>query len=326
MLLKMTMSGDGAGHGGQTGRRAGADRRTGAAPVGATDAAPAARPAGWQAADGSTSRESASGSAASAHVGGAPLRPGAVAGSTVTGDGESAQTAAVTADDERLARARAGDDSAFAEMLRRHQAMVFSLALRIVGNRALAEELAQEVFLQLHRSLPTLESGAHVAHWLRRVVSNRAIDLARQMARRPQASLSDLPEFSAGVGLAPGHGGSTDRRRGGSAAASLNLSAGGGAHAGSGTGGGSGSSSGSGGGDPADPFITRRLRDLVASLPAAPRAVVTLRFQEDLDLSEIAATLNMPLNTVKSHLRRSLALLRGRAQALLEPMNHVSRT
>lgn len=301
MLLKMTMSGDGASHGGQPGRGTDADHRPGAAAVGATDAAPAVRPAGWRAADGSASRESA------------------------PGDGESAQTAAVTADDERLARARAGDDSAFAEMLRRHQAMVFSLALRIVGNRALAEELAQEVFLQLHRSLPTLESGAHVAHWLRRVVSNRAIDLARQMARRPQASLSDLPEFSAGVGLAPGHGGSTDRRRGGSAAASLNLSAGGGAHAGSGTGGGSGSSNGSGG-DPADPFITRRLRDLVASLPAAPRAVVTLRFQEDLDLSEIAATLNMPLNTVKSHLRRSLALLRGRAQALLEPMNHVSRT
>ncbi len=126
-----------------------------------------------------------------------------------------------------MARAPAGDESAFADILRRHQAMVFSLALRIVGNRALAEELAQEVFLQLHRSLPALESGAHVAPGCGASSARRAIDLARQMARqRPQASLSDLPEFSAGVGLGPGQGAATDHRRGGSAAASLNLRAG----------------------------------------------------------------------------------------------------
>ena len=91
-------------------------------------------------------------------------------------------------------RARAGDGAAFADLVRRHQAMVFSMALRIVGNRALAEELAQDVFLQLHRSLATLESGAHVVHWLRRVVSHRAIDSARQRARRPQASLDHVAE------------------------------------------------------------------------------------------------------------------------------------
>jgi len=71
----------------------------------------------------------------------------------------------VPIDDDRLSRARAGDGAAFADLVRRHQAMVFSVALRIVGNRALAEELAQDVFLQLHRSLATLESGAHVVHW-----------------------------------------------------------------------------------------------------------------------------------------------------------------
>jgi RNA polymerase sigma-70 factor (ECF subfamily) len=284
MLLKMTMSGDGAGHRGQPGQ---AGRELDSGPT----AAPAAAPA------------------VTAVVPVAAVVP----------------DAAVAADDERLRRARAGDESAFADILRRHQAMVFSLALRIVGNRALAEELAQEVFLQLHRSLPTLESGAHVAHWLRRVVSHRAIDLARQMARRPQASLSDLPELSSGLGLGAGQSASADRRRGGSGAASLGLSANAGAGAGSSAGTHDSRISGQSG-EPADPFITRRLRDLVASLPAAPRAVVTLRFQDDLDLSEIAAVLDMPLNTVKSHLRRSLALLRGRAQALLEPMNHVSRT
>lgn len=182
----------------------------------------------------------------------------------------SATARTVPGDDDRLSRARAGDGAAFADLVRRHQAMVFSVALRIVGNRALAEELAQDVFLQLHRSLSTLESGAHVVHWLRRVVSHRAIDSARQRARRPQASLDHVAEPA----------GAAERA--------------------------------------SDPLMTRRLQSLIAALPPAPRAVVTLRFQEDLDPSEIARVLEMPVNTVKSHLRRALAVLRGRARELME--------
>ena len=75
---------------------------------------------------------------------------------------ESRPTVAI--DDERLARARGGDTAAFAELVRRYQAMVFSLAWRIVNNRALAEELAQDVFLQLHRNLAHIESSAHIMH------------------------------------------------------------------------------------------------------------------------------------------------------------------
>jgi len=59
-----------------------------------------------------------------------------------------------------------------------------------------------------------------------------------------------------------------------------------------------------------DPMLDALLRRLVAELPPHPRIVVTLRFQEDLDLAEIAAVVDMPLNTVKSHLRRSLEVLR----------------
>ena len=60
-----------------------------------------------------------------------------------------------------------------------------------------------------------------------------------------------------------------------------------------------------------DPLLERRLRDLVSGLPPMARAVILLRYQEDLDPSEIAQTLDMPLNTVKSHLKRSLASLRA---------------
>ena len=59
-----------------------------------------------------------------------------------------------------------------------------------------------------------------------------------------------------------------------------------------------------------DPLLRELLRTLVAELAPDARLVVTLRFQEDLDLSEIAAITDMPLNTVKSHLRRSMDALR----------------
>jgi RNA polymerase sigma-70 factor, ECF subfamily len=60
-----------------------------------------------------------------------------------------------------------------------------------------------------------------------------------------------------------------------------------------------------------DPLLHRTLRALLLRLPEIPRAVVVLRFQEDLDPLDIAATLDLPLNTVKSHLRRSLDWLRA---------------
>ena len=60
----------------------------------------------------------------------------------------------------------------------------------------------------------------------------------------------------------------------------------------------------------ADPFLQRRLRALLLQLPAVPRAVVVLRYQEGLAPTQIAAVLALSHNTVKSHLRRSLEWLR----------------
>lgn len=58
-------------------------------------------------------------------------------------------------------------------------------------------------------------------------------------------------------------------------------------------------------------FLEGRLEQLVADLPPRARMVVLFRYQEELAPSEIADALHMPLNTVKSHLRRSLAVLRA---------------
>jgi RNA polymerase sigma-70 factor, ECF subfamily len=61
---------------------------------------------------------------------------------------------------------------------------------------------------------------------------------------------------------------------------------------------------------PGDPFLARKMRDLIASLPDMQRAVVILRYQEDLDPSEICHIVGVPVNTVKSHLHRALQSLR----------------
>src|ERR1700761_9168332 len=85
-----------------------------------------------------------------------------------------------------------------------HQSMVFSIALRILGDRFLAEEAAQDVFLELHAKLDDLESPDHILHWLRRATAHRAIDRVRQRERRPELSLDrdDLPDLA--VPIAPG--------------------------------------------------------------------------------------------------------------------------
>jgi RNA polymerase sigma-70 factor, ECF subfamily len=65
-----------------------------------------------------------------------------------------------------------------------------------------------------------------------------------------------------------------------------------------------------------DPVMAQTLRRLVAGLPAGARAVVVLRFQEDLEPREIAQVLDLPVNTVKSRLQRALIVLRGKLASL----------
>jgi RNA polymerase sigma-70 factor (ECF subfamily) len=164
-----------------------------------------------------------------------------------------------------LPRARSGDPVAFTALVRKYQRLVYSLALRMLSDRYKAEDLAQEVFMQLHRNIASIESNAHLPYWLRRTTIHRAID---RMRREPRYEAVPLEEDSlATEAVTP------------------------------------------------DPLLERRLQMLVEKLPPTPRAVVLLRYQEDLDPTEIAQTMSMSINTVKSHLKRSLAALRASALA-----------
>jgi RNA polymerase sigma-70 factor (ECF subfamily) len=68
----------------------------------------------------------------------------------------------------------------FERLVDQHHAMVYSLALRMTGDRGLAEEIAQDVFLELDRNLGKLETAEHACWWLRRVTMSRATDALRR--------------------------------------------------------------------------------------------------------------------------------------------------
>ena len=68
----------------------------------------------------------------------------------------------------------------FEQLVDEHQSMVFSLAWRMTGDRGLAEEIAQDVFMELDRHMGKMESPDHVRFWLRRVTVNRSTDALRR--------------------------------------------------------------------------------------------------------------------------------------------------
>ena len=107
---------------------------------------------------------------------------------------------APTADpsDETLAaRAAAGDDSAFEEIVRRYQARVFRLACRMTSDTD-APDVLQETFLQVYRHLPSFRGESQFGTWLYRIASNAALMLRRARSRRPSESLDAfLPRFDA---------------------------------------------------------------------------------------------------------------------------------
>jgi RNA polymerase sigma-70 factor (ECF subfamily) len=94
-----------------------------------------------------------------------------------------------------LARmARAGDESAFAEIVRRYGPRVFRTAGRFFRRREQVEEAAQEVFLKAFTQLETFEGRGSFEGWLTRIATNTCLNLVRGAKRRPELSASDLSE------------------------------------------------------------------------------------------------------------------------------------
>ena len=162
---------------------------------------------------------------------------------------------------DALARCVAGDRQAFGEIVREHQSMVYSVALHFLRSPSMAEDLAQDVFLELYRNLGSIKSGEHLRFWLRKVTCHRSIDRVRRRKPGGMLSLEDVPEPAVAARVR-------------------------------------------------DPLLEEKLWRLVATLPDKSRMVVILRYQEDMELREIAEVMEIPINTVKSSIDRALELLR----------------
>lgn len=82
----------------------------------------------------------------------------------------------------------------FSQALEANKAMVYSILWHFLHDRALADELAQDVFFELHRAWNSMRSAAHLTSWLRRVTTHRAIDQVRKRKTRPETSLEETAE------------------------------------------------------------------------------------------------------------------------------------
>jgi RNA polymerase sigma-70 factor (ECF subfamily) len=90
--------------------------------------------------------------------------------------------------------ARDGDESAFAEIMRRYSPRVFRVASRFFRQRSIVEEAAQEVFLKAFTELASFEGRGSMEGWLTRITTNTCLNMLRSAKRRPELTVSDLSE------------------------------------------------------------------------------------------------------------------------------------
>jgi RNA polymerase sigma-70 factor, ECF subfamily len=94
-----------------------------------------------------------------------------------------------------LRKAQRGDERAFSLILRAYEVPVFNYVMRLVGDRSLAEDLTQEVFLRVYQGLPSFSLRSRFTTWLFQVTKNRVLDELRAVERRPRAvvTIEDVP-------------------------------------------------------------------------------------------------------------------------------------
>ncbi|MGW8313488.1 MAG: RNA polymerase sigma factor [Desulfuromonadales bacterium] len=185
-----------------------------------------------------------------------------------------AQDMADSEEQALLARIRNGDDSGFEVLVKEHTSKIVGLAWRLVGNREEAEDLAQEAFLRLHRSLPTFRGDSRISTWLYRTTTRLAIDhLRRERIKRKLFFFRQDNDAPDPVELA------SDGRR-----------------------------------DQRNELLAQEamhtLRKGLKKLSARQQVIFTLRHYEGLSLKEIAEQLGLETGTVKAHLHRAVTQLR----------------
>ena len=164
-------------------------------------------------------------------------------------------------------RAQEGDEAALVELVTGQQRYIYSIALNVVGNPADAADVTQDTVVRLLRSLGTYRADTKFTTWLYRLVVNLAIDHLRRNRHAATSLDADLEErYDTFADPDP----------------------------------------------QVDPLVhldhyemASWVRDALAQLPVVHRAALTLYYFDDMSYQEIADVLDLPLNTVRSHLRRA---------------------
>ena len=176
-------------------------------------------------------------------------------------------------DEKLLQQYLAGRKEAFAEIVKRYEKDLYNFLLRFLGKPALAEEVFQEAFLQVHLSAERFEQGRRFRPWLFTIAANKARDNMRARARRPSFQLVGLDDE---LGTSELWGRLLRDET-----------------------------------TPADILDKKEqcelVRDAVASLPDHLREILILAYFNQLPYKEMADELDIPLGTVKSRLHAAVA-------------------
>lgn len=181
---------------------------------------------------------------------------------------DDAETRERGGEDEALvARARAGDLPALEELFNRYRNQVFSLAYRMTGNPSDAEDLCQEIFLQVMRKVGSFEGRSSFSTWLYRVSMNRSRDYLRRKKRSP--------ELLSHEGDPPERHEPHTATSGGLESVAISSEA------------------------------RRLVQDALMELPVSLRAPLVLHELEGMQYHEVASLLKLPVGTVKSRIFRA---------------------
>ena len=176
-------------------------------------------------------------------------------------------------DSELIVRALDGSESAYRGLVERYQRPIYSLLLRMVRDAALAEDLAQEVFVKAIRALHTFDRRRQLSSWLFKIAHNTAIDHLRRNEPPTVPLESPDPERPGPLDLIASSTQETPESR----ASRRDLAA--------------------------------AIVGAVEALRPEYREVVVLRFEQGLAYEEIAEVTGLPLGTVKTHIFRARKLL-----------------
>jgi RNA polymerase sigma-70 factor (ECF subfamily) len=176
----------------------------------------------------------------------------------------------VDEDKNLIQRCLKGEEKAFEELLGKYRTSVFSICLRMVRNRSVAEDLAEEAFVKVFSALDRYDPTFPFASWLYRITSNLCIDYLRREKDRGAVSL-DQPVGGDEDGL-------LIQIPAGTAAPDSEVES---------------------------KEMMAVLDEAIERLPEHYRIIVILRHQEERSYEEISETLGIPLGTVKARIHRA---------------------